>query len=110
MAKQIAKYRVWHSSQKKGLDHTTRAMISLYDRANNLIGVLRFKMDLDDFPQDVVVGERIDCYYPPETYLEVIDLLRNEKPLYLDFQDEPGSNYGIITTRKEPVGEGEKLG
>ena len=38
-------------------------------------------------------------------YAHVIDLLRNEKPIYFSFSDV--SKLGFIRTGKEPVGEGD---
>ncbi len=107
MPELIKRYQVRHYSNVKGFDHTTRAMVWLFGKTDNLIGILRFKID----PADVVPdhgssgGGIIHLNYPPESFPEVIDLLRNERPLYLDFADEPG--YGVISTRPEPVGEEE---
>ena len=38
-------------------------------------------------------------------YGHVIDLLRNEKPIYFSYSET--SNLGFLRTGKEPVGEGE---
>lgn len=35
----------------------------------------------------------------------VLDVLRNEKPVYIYYSQ----NRGFLTTAKEPVGEGEKV-
>lgn len=43
--------------------------------------------------------------YPMSMYAHVIDILRNEKPIYFRYSME--LNLGYIRTGKEPVGEGE---
>jgi len=43
--------------------------------------------------------------YSMYMYEHVIDLLRNEKPIYFSFSDV--SKLGYIRTGKEPVGEGD---
>lgn len=106
--RKIKKYEVVHLSNVKGLDHTTRVAIYLYDASDDLFGILRFKMDPADVDRDRFTSGgssgRLHCFYPPESYAEVMDLLRNEKPLYLSQDDE---GYCHISSRKEPVGEEE---
>ncbi len=46
-----------------------------------------------------------NIYYHGHRYSDVIDLLRNEKPLFFYFNYETKHSY--ITTSDEPVGEGE---
>ena len=43
--------------------------------------------------------------YPMSMYANVIDLLRNEKPIYFSYSEK--SKLGYIRTGKEPIGEGE---
>ena len=38
---------------------------------------------------------------------DIVDMLRNEKPIYLIYQPE-GTNNSRISTTSEPVGEGEE--
>lgn len=68
---------------------------------------LRFRED--DLPANKVTDhgeEKIyDVYYHSKRYMHVIDLLRNEGPLYFYYNLETGHSY--ITTEDEPVGEGE---
>ncbi len=42
--------------------------------------------------------------YPMSMYVNVIDLLRNEKPIYFSYSNT--SKLGYIRTGKEPIGEG----
>ena len=43
--------------------------------------------------------------YPISMYPNILDLMRNEKPIYFSFSDK--SKLGYIRTGKEPIGEGE---
>ena len=43
--------------------------------------------------------------YPMSMYSYVLDILRNEKPIYFSFSEK--TKLGYIHTGKEPVGEGE---
>jgi len=43
--------------------------------------------------------------FPVSMYANIIDILRNEKPIYFSFSDK--SKLGYIRTGKEPIGEGE---
>ncbi len=49
----------------------------------------------------------IALYYRMEDLPGVIDMLRNEKPIYLHFDGRPTNTQAVLTTSKEPVGEGE---
>ena len=44
--------------------------------------------------------------YPISMYGHILDILRNEKPIYFSYS--PKTNLGYIRTGKEPVGEGEE--
>ncbi|MFC1829338.1 hypothetical protein ACFL0O_06990 [Thermodesulfobacteriota bacterium] len=49
----------------------------------------------------------ISLYYRMEDLTGVIDMLRNEKPIFLHYDDRPKNAQAMLTTSKEPVGEGE---
>lgn len=71
---------------------------------------LRFKEG--DLPSNSVSikGETkvYDVFYHSKRYMHMIDLLRNEGPLYFYYNLDTGHSY--ITTGDEPVGEGEHEG
>jgi len=55
----------------------------------------------------------ITLYYHLEDFQKIIDVLRNEKPIWLSFTciSSPlgsGTSYGVLQTGAEPVGEGEQ--
>lgn len=71
------------------------------------IGQLIFKPDGSALPSDTMSGGQVNLYYHLEDFENAIDLLRNEKPMYLLYSGSgTGFENGIKTTQ-EPVGEGE---
>ena len=77
--------------------------IWLRDTSNASIGQLVFRPDGTALPQDSAKN----LYYHLSNYPHVIDLLRNEKPVYWHFVGTGGGNENAIRTSIEPQGEGE---
>lgn len=48
---------------------------------------------------------RIKLYMEPQVFPEIIDMLRNEKPVYISYKEWNQSGY--ICTNVEPIGEEE---
>lgn len=48
---------------------------------------------------------RVELHYPMSKFQPVLDILRNEEPLFFVFIES--SAMGYIATNREPVGEGE---
>ncbi|MEO6316383.1 MAG: hypothetical protein ABIU63_05145 [Chitinophagaceae bacterium] len=69
------------------------------------IGQLVFQPDGSVLPADAVAGSQVNIYYHLTDYAHCIDLLRNEKPVYLLFSS--GATENGIKTTAETVGEGE---
>jgi hypothetical protein len=69
------------------------------------IGQMVFMPDGAALPDDSADGDAVTLYYHHADFANVLDLLRNEQPMYLQFTG-PGGENGIKTT-PEPVGEGE---
>ncbi|GFO64292.1 hypothetical protein M1B72_12705 [Geomonas paludis] len=87
-----------------------RASIDLCRADNTLIAVLYFYRDPARMPavDDQASSSRSFawCFFPDRDFQNVLDLLRNEKPVY--FRYITGVlNIGALTTSKEPVGEEE---
>lgn len=88
------------------------ASVDLYDSRNKLFAILIFLPDIDveDLP-DAEQGTDgvIRFYYRRERLSDVIDQLRNESPLRLNYwTGTPGVDNSHITTFSiEPPGEGE---
>ena len=88
--------------------HPYRAIISLRDENDELIGAAYFHHSPETMPNTDTqkASGYISCHYPAEHYPQVLDLLRNEKPVYVEFELTAG-RVGSIRTNSEPVGEGE---
>ena len=92
------------------------ATVWLYKADRSLIAFLRFyragqAMASNEFRQDLqaaLVSYRFDALPP------IVDVLRNEKPVYFTWFDYsaqvPGRLFGVVGTSLEPVGEQEQLG
>ncbi len=71
------------------------------------MGQLTFMPNGAALPADRLNGTQAQLYYHLDDFQNMIDLLRNESPLYLLYVGSgPGNENGIKTT-DEPVGEGE---
>ncbi|HET7208310.1 MAG TPA: hypothetical protein VFI95_17170 [Terriglobales bacterium] len=56
---------------------------------------------------DQLTGGQVNLYYHLEDFDHTIDLLRNEKPMFLLFSGSGAGFENGIKTTAEPVGEGE---
>jgi len=70
------------------------------------IGQLIFKPNGTPLPADSQTTGGVNLYYHLDDFHNTLELLREEKPMYLLFSGAAGEN-GIKTT-PEPVGEEEK--
>jgi hypothetical protein len=71
------------------------------------IGQLIFKPNGMALPADNIYGGQVNLYYHLDDYQNAIDLLRNEKPMYLLYNGSGGGFENGIKTTEELVGEGE---
>lgn len=77
--------------------------------AGQFIGQLIFRPNGTPLPPDSKVGNQINLNYHLDDFENTLDLLRNEKHIFLLFAGSgPGNENGILTT-EEPVGAGEKV-
>jgi hypothetical protein len=87
------------------------ATVALFDSSGRAIAFLRFYL-----PENTPAPNefRADLGYPQVSYpfaefQSVIDILRNEKPLYFTWYDYmPVRCFGAIGTSREPIGETER--
>ena len=79
-----------------------RAQIALYD-GTNVLGYVRFHDSGMPFPNDSQSGGQIIMHLPSAMFENVLDVLRNEKPINYYF----ASGHAFLGTSTEPVGEGE---
>jgi len=79
-----------------------RAQIALYD-GQTVLGYIRFHDPGMPFPADSQSGASITMHLPSAMFENVIDVLRNEKPINYYF----AASRAFLGTSTEPVGEGE---
>lgn len=97
--KEISSYGVFFGSTPR---------VTLFERGEpeSCFATIWFTDDKSREPYSIETWQDgIHVWYPRATYLEVIDLLRNEGPL--TFYWLPGTG-GFISARSEPVGEMER--
>ena len=75
--------------------------------AGNYIGMMVFLPEGATLPVDTVTKGQVVLYYPVSHYANAIDLLRNEKPIYLYYTGSGSGFENGIKTMSEKVGEGE---
>lgn len=78
--------------------------------AGAYIGQLVFLPDGAALPPDTNAKGQVVLYYHLDHYHNAIDLLRNEKPMYLYYNGSGGGFENGIKTMSEKVGEGEPPG
>lgn len=107
---EIKKYDVaYYAGGQNAVGYPYRAIIGLRNDSDGLIGAAYFHHNRATMPMADTqkASGYISCHYLAEDYPQVLDLLRNEKPVYLEFEVRPG-NMANIRTSAEPVGEGEQ--
>jgi len=72
---------------------------------NILVGTINFD-DYLEVPENTNTDTRVNLKMHEQDYRDVIDLLRNESPLFIWINPDNGIG-GISTEADEPVGEGE---
>lgn len=105
---EIARYSVDIVSE--GEPNQFAATVRLFGTSSQTVGFLRFYRDGIAMPANEF---RTDLGHPHLSYrmdalAAVVDVLRNEKPLYLTWYDYSATRrFGAVGTSREPVGETE---
>ena len=82
-------------------------VLFLYDDNNSHVAYVYFRGGSQPLPEArQFANGRYALYYRRSTLPEIIDMLRNEKPIYLHWVPE-GTNNTRISTTPELVGEGD---
>ncbi|NTV60663.1 MAG: hypothetical protein HGA77_05075 [Chlorobiaceae bacterium] len=102
MTTEIKEYHILFYGSPEGYQ-TNRAQIALYGPAGSVAGYIRFNDPGMVFENDSQSGNVIIMHLPSAMLQSVIDVLRNEKPIYIYF----AQGRGFLSTSKEPAGEGE---
>ena len=112
VVEKIVKYDIaYYAGAKFANGYPYRAIIGLRREDGSLIGGAYFHRehatmpDTDEQDSDGYIW----CHYSWDDFPHVVDILRNEEPVYVRYV--AGSwNMGAISTLAEPVGEGEPKG
>ncbi|SRX53959.1 hypothetical protein [Aequorivita sp. CIP111184] len=101
---QVNSYRYYHWSSRGNLKTT----LNLYGSGSNACMVL-FQSNPDaTLPPATMHGENFFRLHYHQYQLDsLIDMLRNESPIFVFFNNDNGQNNSRISTSNEPVGEGE---
>jgi len=102
MATEIMNYHILVYGSPAGYQ-TNRAQISLLDANNRTAAFVRFNDPGMFFENDSISGGIIRMHLPSAMFENVLDILRNEKPVYVYFAQDRG----FLSTSLEPVGEAE---
>jgi len=85
-----------------------RAWLSLHDETELAIGHAQFVRD-EDVPAPIGGDGKVMMIFEDSDFARVIDLLRNEKPVYLVyFVEHDEVQWAQLSTDAEPVGEEER--
>ncbi|MCI4670086.1 MAG: hypothetical protein MRZ79_18255 [Bacteroidia bacterium] len=102
--KEIKNYAVRLNGDLTGSGDFLRAQIHLFDVENKLAGIFNF-YDTAGGMAGSAQNSIIKTSMHIDRLADVVDLLRNEKPIYLGWRGE--GEKAFISTSQEPVGEGE---
>lgn len=75
--------------------------------AGNYIGQMIFLPNGAALPADTLVNKQAQLHYHLDDFQNAVDLLRNEKPIYMYYNGSGGGFENGIRTMSERVGEGE---
>jgi hypothetical protein len=107
---EIKKYDVaYYGGGMNASNYAYRAIIGMRRDDGSLIGAAYFHRSATTMPSSDSVGPPagyISCHYLAEDYPRIVDLVRNEKPIYVTFT-AGGWDIASIETSLEPIGEGE---
>lgn len=102
MSTEIKKYHILVYGGPDGYQ-TNRSQIALYGANGKTAAFLRFNDPGMNFESDSEAKGIIRMHLPSTMFDGVLDVLRNEKPVYIYF----AQGRGFLSTSKEPIGEGE---
>lgn len=100
--KTIKSYSVLFYGSPNGYQ-TNRAQIQLVDTNNKVAAWVRFNDSGQFFENDYVKDGIIRMHLPSAMFENIIDVLRNESPVYIYF----AQGRAFLGTSAEPIGEGE---
>ena len=79
------------------------AVVFLYDAKTTAVAKLIFNDAADPLPEAIEVNNRLVVHFHRRELHDVVDMLRNEGPVYLGWHKP----HAFLSTDLEPVAEGE---
>jgi hypothetical protein len=102
MLTEIKNYQIYLFGGPDGL-WTNRSKIGLRGSDGKILAHINFSDSDMKFENDSESDGIIKMNLPSEMFENVVDILRNEEPVYIQFVH----GHGVLQTSLEPVGEGE---
>lgn len=102
MLTEIKNYQVYLFGGPDGL-WTNRSKIGLRGSDGKILAHINFSDSDMKFEKDSESDGIIKMNLPSAMFENVVDILRNEEPVYIQFVH----GHGVLQTSLEPVGEGE---
>lgn len=101
---EVSGYKIMYYGQQEG--RVMGAVIHCY-LEKKVVATLEFYHEQrgKDIPASRIRGTRPYLSFPMARYGDLVDILRNEAPLFVTFNDK--SLMGYIATETEDIGEGE---
>jgi hypothetical protein len=104
---QVASYNFYHWSSRNG--GSSKTNLNLRGVSGENVGVWFIQEENTALPQAVQhSAASFSLYYHRSQFEHIVDMLRNEKPIWVHFDNNNGWNNSRISTTDEPVGEGEQ--
>jgi hypothetical protein len=100
----VASYSLLFYGSPSGYQ-TNRAQIELHDASDNTVAWVRFNDPGMFFEDDYESDGIIRMHLPSSMLRNVLDVLRNESPIYVTFS--AGAGRALLGTTSEPIGEEE---
>ncbi|HEC22012.1 MAG TPA: hypothetical protein ENI95_03735 [Chloroflexi bacterium] len=111
----MARYTIWrvetyrlfqYAEGFRYQDRPVRALILLLEDGGDR-EVYAYFTEESPLPVEIVAENRIIVWYAYEQFAPVMEMLREEKPIYVHILNRPDRQLLALTTAEEPVGEGE---
>lgn len=102
MLAEIKNYQIYLFGGPGGL-WTNRSKIGLRGSDGKILAHINFNDSDMKFENDSESDGIIKMNLPSTMFENIVDVLRNEKPVYIQFVH----GHGVLQTSLEPVGEGE---
>ena len=100
-------YSVQYNAGQPSANTSDPTVVIYLNKGETQVGIIRFYKDGTQLQPPSFAVEVIGLNYHMSQYPHILDMLRNEKPLHLKFDDKNGVRTGYVYVGGEPIGEGE---